>query len=180
MRLPAALAGLAGAAVLAGVATPLHDQPPPMPELEDVRRLEGRLSALRSESPHGHLAAPGEQGGMPAWALPLGRYVRHYALVSLDSEEDLPTTTIFSVPPDAPEYAEGFKGRRIAGVLALEREVDRPPGILLVHRHQLPVIFHGGCAIVNVVYDPQADRLVGAWCNYDDRLTPAPPRGDGP
>ena len=180
MRGVLVLIGLAGAATLAAIATPLHDQPAPTPTVADIRRLEARLGGLQSESPFGEMAPPGEQSGMPAWSLPLDRYVRHYAIVSLRSEEDLPFTTIFSVPPDAPEYAGGFTGRRIAGILQLEGEANQRAGVVLSHRQELPMIFHGGCAIVNVVYDPQADRLVAAWCNYDDRPTPAPLIDDRP
>ena len=163
MRVPAALSGLAGAAVLAGVATPLHDQPGPIPTTEEVNRLEAKLALRIAYGIEGVLAPPGAPQVPRDRARPLDEYVRHYVFVSLRSEEDLPFTTI---GPPEPGQANNFTGRRIAGVLVLGTVLQRPAGVVRTHRRDaLPEVYHQGCAVVNVVYDPATDRLVSAWCN---------------
>ena len=87
--------------------------------------------------------------------------MRYYALVTLRSEEDLPFTTF----EDSFEASETFVGRRIVGVLVSPVLVDRSAGVVLGESGQLPKVFHGGCSVVNVVYDPEAGQLVSAWCN---------------
>lgn len=172
MRVAAALIGASILGAGAGFATTLHDQPTPVPEARDVRALEARLRGPHSPAPYGDMAEPGGQIGLPALARPLDRYARRYALATLTSEEDLPFTTILS-PPSIPAYQAAFRGRRIIGVLILPS--PETPGRRTVERvraHELPSIFHGGCAVVNVVYDPAADRLVAAWCNNDDAARP--------
>ncbi len=165
MRRASILLGLAGAATLAAIATPLRDQPVPTPTAEDVRRLEMRLSVMLSEGLDGFRSPRDGPLATPDRARPLDQYVRHYAFVTLRSEEDLPFTTIGTPPGDPTVVAAGFTGRRIAGVLVLESIMARPAGVVLTRREALPEFFHQGCAVVNVVYDPDADRLVSAWCN---------------
>ncbi len=163
MRGASVLFGLAGAAILAGIATPLHDQPVPTPDPEDVRRLEAKLSLRISEGIEGSGYPPGMAQPPPDRARMLDQYVRHYVFVTLRTEDDLPFTTI-----DTPRPAEAanFSGRRIAGVLVLESVLEQPAGVVLTHRRDmLPEVYHQGCAVLNVVYDPATDRLVSAWCN---------------
>lgn len=164
MRGALVLMGLAGAGTLAAIATPLRDQPVPTPTAGEVRRLEAKLGIILSEGLAGFRSPPGAPQSPPDRARPLDQYVRHYAFVTLRSEEDLPFTTISS--PDPALAAADFTGRRIAGVLVLESVMQRPAGVVLTHRRDgLPEVSHQGCAVVNVVYDPVADRLVSAWCN---------------
>ena len=164
MRGPLVLMGLAGAVSLAAIATPLRDHPVPTPTADETSRLEARLSVRLSEGLHGFRSPPGTPQSPPDRARPLDQYVRHYAFVTLRSEEDLPFTTISS--PDPAQAAADFTGRRIAGVLVHESVMQQPARVVLTHRRDgLPEVFHQGCAVVNVVYDPTADRLVSAWCN---------------
>ena len=164
MRVAAVLMGLAGAAIVTGTATPLHDLPAPLPDAGDVRRLETRLTVRLNEGVEGFRSLPGTPSVPPERARPLDQYVRHYALVSLRSEEDLPFTTI-GMPKNG--QADDFSGDRIAGVLLLKGGLERPTGtgVVLSSRYALPWISHRGCEVVNVVYDPATDRLVSAWCN---------------
>lgn len=161
------LFGLAGAATLAAIATPLRDQTVPVPEIDDVRRLEAKVRARLSGGLEGFRFPADAPQVPPDRARPLDQYVRHYAFVTRRSEEDLPFTTIDTPSGDPEQAAADFTGRRIAGVLVLESVIQRPTGIVPIGRHELPRVFHGGCAVVNVVYDPEADRLVSAWCNVN-------------
>ncbi len=166
MRGASVLFGLAGAATLAAIATPLHDQPVPTPSVDQVHQLEARLGARISEGLEGIKAPPGEPQPPPDQARPLDQYVRHYAFAFLRSEEDLPFTTIGTPPDDPADLARGYTGRRIIGVLVLESVLEQPARVVLTHRRDaLPEVYHQGCAVVNVVYDPEADRLISAWCN---------------
>lgn len=178
MRVAAALIGASILGAGADFATTLRDQPTPLPDARDVRVLEARLRGPHGQGPYGDMAEPGGQIGLPALASPLDRYARRYALATLTSEEDLPFTTILS-PPSIPAYQAAFRGRRIIGVLTLpSSETPRAAGVERVRRQDLPQLFHGGCTAVNVVYDPAADRVTAAWCNYDDAAQP-PPVPDG-
>lgn len=163
MRATAVLIGLAGVATLLALPAPLDDHRASVPLAKDISQLETLLATRLAAG----LWAPGPPPGLPSdWptsapdrARPLGLYVRYYALVTLRSEEDLPFST-FDDPPPA-----GFAGRRIVGVLSSLEIVERPAGVLISQTGQLPQIFHGGCSVVNVIYDPEAGRLVSAWCN---------------
>lgn len=161
MRGVLVLIGLAGAATLAAIATPLGDLRAPVPRTEDVGKLEALLAARISTGIWAPRNPPGASPSNPDRPLPPDRYVRYYALVTLRSEEDLPFTTF----EDSFEASETFVGRRIVGVLVSPVLVDRSAGVVLGESGQLPKVFHGGCSVVNVVYDPEAGQLVSAWCN---------------
>ena len=109
---------------------------------------------------------------LPKGSAPLGRYVRFYTIEKAGAVDDLPVTTVRD-DVNLPE------GRTIVvGVLVLPslfREARLgPPGARIVAKSEMGQFFHGGCAVVNVVYDPAARRTVGTWCNYEDRLNPPP------
>lgn len=161
MRGALVLMGLAGAAILAAIAMPLDSHRPAVPRSEDVTRLETLLAARISTGLWAPRNPPGAGPALPDRAMPPDRYVRHYALVTLRSEEGLPFTTF----EDAPEGDSKFVGPRIVGVLAAPTVVQRPPGIVIDETGRLPQFVHGGCSVVNVVYDPEAGQLVSAWCN---------------
>jgi hypothetical protein len=166
MRGALVLMGLAGAASLAAIATPLRDQPVPMPSIDQVHRLEAKLGARISRGLEGVRAPPGEPQPPPDRAKPLNRYVRHYGFVWLRSESDLPFTTIGAPPEDPADLVRGYRGRRIVGVLVLDSVMEQPAGVILTNRRNtLPEVYHQGCAVLNVVYDPETDRLVSAGCN---------------
>lgn len=109
---------------------------------------------------------------------PIGEYSRYYASVNPKSIDDLPFFTTVAEDPR-------FLGRPlIAGVLVRPGMWETGPiGIHRVSPKQLPEHVHGGCHVVNVLYDPKADEIVGAWCNVmggpEDGLppgaTPSPP-----
>ncbi len=161
MRGASVLLGLAGAASLAAIATPLDDHRAPVPLAEDVDKLETLLAARISTGLWAPRNPPGALPSTPGRALPPDQYVRYYALVTLGSEEDLPLTTF----EDSSEGAERFVGRRIVGVLVSPAIIERSAGVVISEAGQLPKVAHGGCSVVNVVYDPEADQLVSAWCN---------------
>lgn len=152
---------LAGAAALSAIATPLDNIRPAVPPFEDIGKLETLLAARISAGLWAPRNPPGARPSTPDQALPLDRYVRHYALLTLRSEEDLPFTTF----EDSPEDEGKFVGRRIIGVLASTAVVDRPAGIVVSETGRLPQFIHGGCTVVNVVYEPDTGQLVSAWCN---------------
>lgn len=155
------LLGLTGAVILTAIATPLDDHRAAVPLAEDVGKLETLLAARISTGLWAPRNPPGAQPSNPDRAMPPDRYIRHYALVTLRSEEDLPFTTF----EDEPEDDSRFVGRRIVGVLVSPLVVQRPAGIVIDETGRLPKVFHGGCSVVNVVYDPEAGQLVSAWCN---------------
>lgn len=165
-------AGLLG---LAGVSIPtlLRDGALPMPDPSALERLEGQLAAPAggaSTSEYGSFSREGAPAGMPGWALPLGRYARYYAVANVESEEDLPFTTVAS------GTSVQIRGDLIVGVLVLPTPMsDVAPGVYAVG--QPPQHFHGGCTIVNVVFDPRRDLVLATWCNYDDQPAPAPRPG---
>lgn len=152
---------LMGAATLAVIAIPLGNHRAPVPRAEDVGKLETLLTARISAGLWAPGNPPGARPSTPDQALPLDRYVRHYALLTLRSEEDLPFTTF----EDSPEGDRRFVGRRIVGVLASTAVVDRPAGMVISEAGRLPQFIHGGCSVVNVVYDPDNSQLVSVWCN---------------
>lgn len=163
MRAAAVISSAVGATLIALV-TPLDDHSPSAPRADDVSRMETLIAARLATGLWAQGLPPGLPPEYPTLApdraRPLDRYVRYYTVVTLSSEEDLPFTTI-----DSSWDAAGFAGRRIVGVLALPDIVQRPAGIVINRTGQLPQIVHGGCSTVNVVYDPEAGRLVSAWCN---------------
>lgn len=161
MRGALVLMGLAGATILAAIATPLDSHRTAVPRSEDVAKLETLLAARISMGLWAPRNPPGARLSPPDRAMPPDRYVRHYALVNLRSEEDLPFTTF----EDAPEGNSKFVGRRIVGVLASPAVVQRRAGIVIDETGRLPQFIHGGCTVVNVVYDPDTGQLVSAWCN---------------
>jgi hypothetical protein len=92
-------------------------------------------------------------------------------MTRVGSVDGLPFTTIrddVHIPRERPV---------VVGIMALpgpwpglKRGVDRVP------ISAFPQFVHGGCWAVNVVYDPLADKVLGVWCNYDDRSRMPPPR----
>ena len=102
----------------------------------------------------------------PAEAAPLRTYVRFYQPAeTYRGDSDLPPTT--TVDP-MPGWPEGTTRRVVFGIYlrqgSLWGEHSRA-GRVHVASGQLPQAFHGGCDVVNVVYDPQADLIPGVWCN---------------
>ena len=126
------------------------------PERGNVDRLEARLAQY-------DLAALGYRPPV------VTGFVRYYASASPREWKDLPMSR------GAPALTLRPGKRVIVGVLLLP-QIDThggPPKIHRVRLDQLPAVSDGGCSIVNVVYDPGRDEILGAWCNGQLRPPPA-------
>ncbi|MDB5576053.1 MAG: hypothetical protein JWR80_1229 [Bradyrhizobium sp.] len=42
------------------------------------------------------------------------------------------------------------------------------PSVRTVTIEELPRIVHGGCSVVNIIFEPETGRTIGSWCNGDD------------
>lgn len=76
------------------------------------------------------------------------------------------------LPPGAQgleEYARyySFDGERVTAIYVTSDGNDLHKGqrLWLAERYELPVLLDGGCATVNIVYDPLAQRVEQAYCN---------------
>lgn len=77
---------------------------------------------------------------LPEGAEPLDNYARYYAI-------------------------EGAGGRReVRGVLVKRKDAA---GVHLVKANSLPVLFDGGCSVVNVRYSPAEKKFLLVSCNGD-------------
>jgi hypothetical protein len=75
-------------------------------------------------------------------------------------------------PLNLARYARYYAGytdnrhRLIAGEFIRSTIVERAPGIqLLPDREKFPVIFDGGCSVINVVYDVDSAKMLSVNCN---------------
>ena len=99
-------------------------------------------------------------------------YVRHYLLMIIVSDEDLPFTTSHSFMLSAPREVW-------VGVYAQTGSfwTSAPAGLEIVSRREdFPEFVHGGCEIVNVVADAHTGETLGSWCNVDNRSEDGPTR----
>jgi hypothetical protein len=76
------------------------------------------------------------------------------------------------LPPEAGElqqYARyyAFDGESVIGTYMSSGENDplRGKRLWLADRRDLPILMDGGCAVVNVVYDPPTQRVENTFCN---------------
>ena len=101
---------------------------------------------------------------LPDGADPLQNYVRWYTLTRLNSIDDEPFATLSYDLPIRPGEVV------VLGVLALPSNVSvqDKPNVRIVGEKRFPVLEHGGCEVVNVVYSPSRDEIMGTWCNFDD------------
>lgn len=109
---------------------------------------------------------------MPSGAHPLNAYRRVYAGPITRTDEDLPFTTIATPIAGWPPGESRSVG---VGVLVIPGEftMPDPTGRFVEPVTELPSVVHGGCDVVNVVFDPDSGRTLGAWCNVDDRARPS-------
>ncbi len=143
----------------------------------DGRYLVRRSAAARYELPTGsplfsqgaELTEAGldrfeAQFATPAGARPLREYRRVYAGPAVHTEDDLPFTTLSTPMPDWPEPRTKPVG---VGVFVVPGAWDdpRPAGRSITPVEDLPSRFHGGCDVINVVFDPDTGRALGGWCN---------------
>jgi hypothetical protein len=86
---------------------------------------------------------------------------------------DIPLRYLSGHPPIIAQYARyyfGYKAdnhRMIRGELILPfGSKMKPAGIYVVgSQREFPTIFDGGCAVMQVVYDVEAGRMVSLQCN---------------
>lgn len=109
---------------------------------------------------------------MPSGARPLNAYRRVYAGPISRADEDLPFTSIATPIPGWPPGEVRSVG---VGVFFIPGEFTTPDptGRFIEPVSGMPSVFHGGCGVVNVVFDPASGRTLGVWCNVDDRTGPS-------
>jgi hypothetical protein len=125
-----------------------------VPERSSVDRLEAQLAGYPIVA-----SRSGEAGRV-------SEYVRYYAQLKPRSDADLPFTS------RSPGRIEFTSGRQLIVGVLVAPEVERQlspraarPGIRRVAAGSLPRVAQHGCQVVNVVYDPRRDEVLGAWCN---------------
>lgn len=76
------------------------------------------------------------------------------------------------LPPDADKFQKyaryyAFDGDKVIGTYMTSAGNDPLRGrrLWLGDRRDLPTLMDGGCAVVNVVYDPLAKRIESTFCN---------------
>lgn len=105
---------------------------------------------------------------LPDGALPKERYVRRYSLREVRIGDDTPYFTTQGV------YAHLGPRRVWVAIYTLRGdggEQHRPGLIVRSKDEAMPEVFHGGCAVVNLVADPDDGQTLASWCNVDDRPT---------
>jgi hypothetical protein len=105
---------------------------------------------------------------LPDGALPKERYVRRYSLREVRLGDDTPYFTT--------QREFGFVApRRVwVAVYTFPGDLDenqRPGLVVMSEDDAMPMVFHGGCAVVNLVADPDDGKTLASWCNVDDRPT---------
>lgn len=108
------------------------------------------------------------QAVLPDGALPKERYLRRYSLREVRIGDDTPYFTT--------QGAFAFVGPRRVWVavytLAGDGDERTQPGrVVLSGGEAMPMVFHGGCAVVNLVADPDDGQTLASWCNVDFRPT---------
>lgn len=109
------------------------------------------------------------QAVLPQGAAEKNRYVRRYMLTTVMIGED---TSYFTTQTD---FAFDVPRQVWVGVYSLEGQPDERSrsGLRVVSRPEdMPVSFHGGCTIVNLVADAATGETLASWCNIDDRPGP--------
>ena len=85
-----------------------------------------------------------------------------------------------SADEDAPYFTpqgvfQFFEPRRFwVAVYTLRGDEDEkhPPGLVVLSKdEEMPMVFHGGCTVVNLIADPDDGQTLASWCNIDDRPT---------
>lgn len=105
---------------------------------------------------------------LPNGALPGERYFRRYSLREVQIGDDTPYFTTQG------DYGFMAPRRVWVAVYTLSGDGDekgRPGLVVLADDEAMPMVFHGGCAVVNLVADPDDGQTLASWCNIDDRPT---------
>lgn len=107
------------------------------------------------------------QAILPDGALPKEQYVRRYSPREVRIGDDTPYFTT--------EGEFGFVApiRVWVAVYTLSGGDERhPPGLIVLSEDEaMPMAFHGGCSVVNLVADQDDGQTLASWCNVDDRPT---------
>lgn len=106
------------------------------------------------------------QAVLPDEAHAKARYVRRYSLREVKIGDDTPYfTTQGALEFETP--------RRVwVGVYTLPGDLEeqgQAGASFVPDDGDLPVVFHGGCSVVNLVSDPVDGATLASWCNVDDR-----------
>ena len=108
------------------------------------------------------------QAVLPDGALPKERYVRRYSLREVRVGDDTPYFTTQG------EFGFVSPIRVWVAVYTLSGSGDEKhqPGLVVLSGDEaMPMVFHGGCTVVNLVADPDDGQTLASWCNVDDRPT---------
>lgn len=105
---------------------------------------------------------------LPDGALSKERYVRRYSLREVRVGDDTPYFTTQG------EFGFVAPRRVWVAVYTLPGDLDekqRSGLIVMSEGDAMPMVFHGGCAVVNLVADPDDGKTLASWCNVDYRPT---------
>ncbi|WP_332659722.1 hypothetical protein [Brevundimonas sp.] len=106
------------------------------------------------------------QAVLPDGALPKERYVRRYSLREVHIGDDTPYFTT----QGGFDFVEPRRVWVAVYTLAGDGDEKRQPGLVVLSGDEaMPMVFHGGCAVVNLVADPDDGQTLASWCNVDDR-----------
>jgi len=112
-------------------------------------------------------------------------FLAHVAFVT-EAADDLPDAATLrkveeglKLPPGAASlasynryysYADRDGRKVVVGLLVsagnFPHEAEQPPSVHIVkNEDEMPLIFDGGCSVVNVVIDPLSPQDAKVWCN---------------
>jgi hypothetical protein len=114
------------------------------------------------------LSVVDEQAVLPEGALPKERYVRRYSLREVRIGDDTPYFTTQGPFGFVAPIRVWVAVYTLSGV---GDEKHRPGLVVLSEDEAMPMVFHGGCTVVNLVADQDDGQTLASWCNVDDRPT---------
>lgn len=110
----------------------------------------------------GSAASADAQAILPVGTFAKERYARSYLLAHVESTEDTPYFT-------TSEEFELSRPKRVWAavyVLAEPHSATKRAGLQVHARpEQMPIAFHGGCEVVNLVADARTGETLASWCN---------------
>lgn len=121
----------------------------------------------------GSAASVDAQAILPAGAFAKDQYTRSYLLADVKSTEDTPYFT-------TSEDFELAQPRRVwVAVYVLPDpllETERLGLQVHTRAEQMPMAFHGGCGVVNLVADARSGETLASWCNVESTFPNQPRR----
>lgn len=106
------------------------------------------------------------QAVLPDGAFPRERYLRRYSLRDVRIGDDTPYFTTQGVFAHVGPRRVWVAVYTLAGDGGYE---PQPGRLVLAEDEAMPMVFHGGCTVVNLVADPDDGRTLASWCNADYR-----------